>query len=180
MTNSAYQADQPKLLDLISRCAIHDQDAFKELYEQTSGPILGILIRMLNDRDKAEDCLQDAFVQIWNKADQYHAGKGNVFGWMVTIARYRAIDCIRKERPTVELEEASNLLAETPDFGGDHAQLMRCLKQLPEPSAEMIMQSYIAGYTQAELSTRSGQPLGTVKSWMRRGLAALKSCLEND
>ncbi|MDD9893878.1 MAG: sigma-70 family RNA polymerase sigma factor [Gammaproteobacteria bacterium] len=180
MSQAHYQPDQSLLLDLISRCALNDQQAFQALYQETSAAILGSLMRLLPNRDSAEDCLQEAFIQVWNKADQYHEGKGTVFGWMVTIARYRAIDCIRKERPAVDLEQVEPFLGETPKLGGDHAQLLTCLEQLPDESAEMILKSYIAGYTQAELSTSSGTPLGTVKSWMRRGLAALKSCLNNE
>ncbi len=180
MSQAHYVPDQTLLLDLISRCALNDQQAFQTLYQETSSAVLGSLIRLLPNRDSAEDCLQEAFIQVWNKADQYHEGKGSVFGWIITIARYRAIDCIRKERPAVELEKAAPFLGETPELGGDHRQLLKCLEQLPDQSADMILQSYIAGYTQTELSESTGTPLGTVKSWMRRGLAALKSCLKND
>lgn len=180
MSRSHYQPNQEQLLGLISRCAIQDQAAFEALYQEASGPILGVLMQMLPDRSTAEDCLQEAFLQIWHKADQYHQGKGSVFGWMVTIARYRAIDCIRKARPTVELDETQIGLADIPAFSGDEKRLQECLAQLPPDSAELILKSFVAGYTQSELSTSSQTPLGTVKSWIRRGLALLKQCLTHD
>lgn len=177
MTQTPYEPKQEQLLDLVARCAIGDQQAFKTLYDETSPAILGSLVRLLRNRDEAEDCLQDAYFQIWTHADQYHAGKGHVFGWMVTIARYRAIDRIRKVRPHVDSEEVENLLSETPNLGGDHKKLLACLEQLPAASAEMIIKSYVEGYSQSELSKLNNTPLGTVKSWLRRGLAALKQCL---
>lgn len=181
MSSQRYTPDQEQLVSLIGRCSIKDQAAFKALYDETSPAILGLLIRMLPNREAAEDCLQEAFLQFWNNANQYHVGKGPVFSWMITIARYRAIDRIRKQRYDVELSDAESVLVDTADLapvaGTEEKRLQACLAELEPNTASLIVKSYVEGYTQQELSQQTDTPLGTVKSWLRRGLAALKSCM---
>jgi RNA polymerase sigma-70 factor (ECF subfamily) len=188
MADQATAELEPEIGGLIAACARRDRAAFQRLYERTSSQLLACLIRILRNRASAEDALQDVFVQVWNRAAQFDSTRGSAWGWLVAIARYRAIDMRRREsRGAATALPGENDIAidEEPQDElmalGDRATaaLAHCLGALQPRQRECIVLAYQGGLTHAEVASEVGEPLGSVKSWIRRGLAALKRCLES-
>lgn len=176
-----------ELEDLLEACGRRDAAALKALYTRTAPQLLGILVRVLGNRASAEDVLQEVFVSIWQRAGQYDQFKGRAMSWMVAIARNRAIDMQRKFRPTVlldaaELAGAEQLQvtgpAENTEFGSARRSLGRCLELLNTAQRQCLLLAYQSGLTQERIALTMKQPLGSVKSWVRRGLQSLKGCLD--
>ena len=178
---------EDKYADLLQKCAGRDQLAFKKLYEEASPKLLSLCLRLLQDRQLAEDVLQEGFIKIWDKADTYTPGKGKAMTWMATVVRNKALDKLRSlktkaaetevqyeglEFASVDLEPES---LET--LSQDMQGLMECLKSLKPAQRECILLSYYYGHTHQELSDKLGKPLGTIKAWIRRGLEDLRPCL---
>lgn len=177
----------PSLEDLLARVALRDQAAYEALYRTTSGKLFGFVLRILRRQDLAEDCLQDAFVSIWYRAGDYRPERAAAFTWMAAIARNRALDMLRTASSVREIadgEERENLEAAGADMGNaviageDARALMRCLNGLPATHRQAIALAYFRGLAHAELAKTLREPLGTVKTWVRKGLMQLKSCLE--
>jgi len=174
------------LEDLLYRCALHDAKALARLYEITSAKLFGLCLKIVSRLDIAEDVLQDSFINIWNKADQFRGDKGSALSWMVGIVRNKSIDWLRKN--PVSRDVSDDELLELPDTslsneailaaGDDIEALIKCMDDLDVAQREAISTVYYKGYTHKEYSIKNGQPLGTIKSWIRRGLQALKRCLE--
>lgn len=170
--------ENTELEALISACALKDQHAFKVLYDKIAPQIYAVLLRILKRQDWAEEILQESFIQIWKNAHYYHPERGEPLSWMISIARYRAMDLKRKGstgNQKIPGEPIDTLLQV--DL---HNELNYCLEQLDQASRHALVLSYYEGYTHNELSKQLAQPLGTVKSWIRRGFYKLKHCLEND
>lgn len=173
---------------LLTACARRDRDAFQRLYERTAPQLLACLMRILRQRALAEDALQDVFVQVWNRAAQYEPGRGSAWGWLVAIARYRAIDLRRREErrpagtdfPVDEIPDDDDPLDPSALGVGERTARMlgHCLGALQPRQRDCIVLAFQGGLSHAEVADRIGEPLGSVKSWIRRGLAALKRCLE--
>jgi len=181
-------ADGNELDDLLRRCARQDASALQALYAHAAPRLLAVLVRMLGTRAAAEDALQDAFIRIWQQAGQFDRIKGRAMAWMVAIARNRAIDLQRARHPTVlldaaELAAAEQLRVEGPaenvEFDAAHAALRRCLELLGGAQRQCLLLAYQRGLTQERIALAIGQPLGTVKSWVRRGLQSLRACMES-
>jgi RNA polymerase sigma-70 factor, ECF subfamily len=175
--------------ELLGRCAKGDQSALNELYVQVSPQLFAVLLRILRRADLAEEALQDVFVSIWRNAASYRPEKGHALGWLVTITRYRAIDIRRGRRFEVALDDAAEraldqLESTEPEpmanalRAEDNRQLSECLDGLGLAQQRCITLAYLDGCTHEEIAARVGSPLGTVKSWVRRGLQALKECLQ--
>jgi RNA polymerase sigma-70 factor, ECF subfamily len=173
--------------ELLLASAAGDRAAFAQLYEQTAGQLLGLAQRMLRDRAVAEEVVQEGFIRIWTRATEFRPGRGAALAWMVTIVRNGAIDRLRRERPAVPLDlvpegEEWQDPGEDPltltIMSGEARALRGCLDQLDETQRRAIMLAYWHGLSHEELAVRIDAPLGTVKSWIRRGLARLKGCLE--
>jgi RNA polymerase sigma-70 factor, ECF subfamily len=178
--------EQDELARLLQATARGDRAAFARLYEKTAPRLLGAGVHMLRHRDLAEDLLQDVFVKVWHRASEYHAERGGVLTWLFSVQRYLALDRLRARRPTQELDEemAETLAADGPDpstlaMSSDMAARMRgCLEELTDQQRRSVSLAFFEGLTHAELTQRLQTPLGTVKSWIRRGLLSLKRCLE--
>jgi RNA polymerase sigma-70 factor (ECF subfamily) len=178
-----------QLAPLLAATAAGDQRAFRDLYTASSRHLFGLLLRMLKRRDWAEEALQDCYVKIWQKADTYAPDKGAPMTWLMTVARYRALDLLRMKRPEVELPDEEDappmtFAGESADDPQDRAveaegigRLNRCMQGLADEQRRAVLMSYYEGYTHEELAQRLEAPLGTVKSWVRRGLAKLRDCL---
>jgi RNA polymerase sigma-70 factor, ECF subfamily len=181
------EADAADLEALLERCAARDAAAFKVLYQRVAPTLLAILMKMLRRRDVAEDVLQDVFVKVWEQAGQYDRVRGRPFPWLVSIARYRAIDLQRASRPTSVLNEADLELdprfqAPGPtdsDAAGLRSALIRCLEMIAAPQRRCLVLAYENGLTHDQISRALGEPLGTVKSWVRRSLMNLRRCLDS-
>lgn len=177
--------DRAALGDWLTRTGSGDRVAFHSLYQSTKGPLFGIVLRIVGRRDRAEEVLQEAYIRVWNNASQFDPERGAPMAWLVTIARNCALSWRRANPDQVSLDDVAPLAAETgqsglgasmPD-GGDRHTLHRCLQELEREQRECILLAFIEGYTHDELAHRLDRPLGTVKSWIRRGLKRLKDCL---
>jgi len=172
---------------LLNRCALRDERALAELYDVVSPQLFGVLLRILKRRALAEEALQDVMVRVWQRADQYVTYKGRAMAWLSSIARYRAIDLLRAQRVHTSIDDAptdaladsgSNDFAEATTSQRLRNALGDCLSRLNPEQQRCIALAYVDGYSQDQIATTIGSPLGTVKSWVRRGLASLKRCLE--
>ncbi len=162
-----------------------DRAAFAALYERTAPQLFGIALRILRQREEAEDVLQEAFVAVWDRAASFDPIRGSVMTWLVTVLRHRAIDRRRRRaHPEGRLGSEENLLALTAaasdesDRGARLAALQKCLGELEERPRQAVLLAYAYGYTHEELAKRLTTPIGTVKSWVRRSLERLKRCLD--
>ena len=188
MAAETERAAESEVAGLLAACARQDRQAFQRLYERTAPQLLACLIRILRSRALAEDALQDVFVQVWGRAGQYESGRGSAWAWLIAIARYRAIDLQRRERrlaaePYADVDEIPG--EDEPQDAlaalGQRASkaLTNCLEALQPRQRECIVLAYQGGLTHSEVAGQIGEPLGSVKSWIRRGLTALKRCLES-
>lgn len=176
-----------KLSDAIEALAAGDENALASIYSATSAKLFGICLRILNNRDDAEDALQDVYVNLWRNAARFDRDRASPVSWLATFARNRAIDRLRRgkvQAGAVAVDEAMELpnaapLAEEQLLAADrNAQIHRCLETLEDRTRDSIRTAFFQGKTYAELAEIKGVPLGTMKSWVRRGLARLKRCLE--
>ena len=178
--------DPTVLSGLLARSALKDQQAFAELYRRTSSKLLGVALRILRRQDWAEDVLQESFVNIWHHAQDYTQAKSAPMTWMTSIVRNRSLDWLR--RPREETPDDFELMLEytSDDRPGplerladsaDAKRLARCLEQLEPSQRQTIALAFYHGLTHSELAEHLKAPLGTVKTWVRRGLEQLKSCL---
>lgn len=186
-TEARPTAERDATLDrLVAEVAAGDRTAFEALYRATSARLFGICLRVLSDRAEAEDVLQDAFVTIWHRAAQFDANRAGAIAWLSTIARNRAIDRLRarppmSRAPLAAIEDMADP-GTTPERNAesitDRSRLERCLEQLDDRRRSLIRTAFFDGATYDELAARIGAPLGSVKSWIRRGLMQLRTCLE--
>jgi RNA polymerase sigma-70 factor (ECF subfamily) len=173
--------------ELLARTSAGDRAAFAELYRATSPRLFAIALRMLRASDLAEDALQNAYVLIWQKADRYHREQGHAMAWMTTIVRNCAIDVLRSQTRVIRVPEVSGSDAE-PVIAVDADalwaslrtgdRLRQCLEKLQDLERVSICLAYYAGKNHEEIALTLKRPLGSVKSWVRRGLIKLKDCME--
>ena len=170
------------LFPLLCETANGDKQAFARLYQLTSAQIYAVTLKMLKRPELADEATQEAFVKIWHNASAYQTGKGTVLTWMVSIARYRALDLIRYHniRHEVGLDEDMEIPV-SPDnatlMPAEKAKLDACLDELEPSQRQAIHLAYINGLSHQEVVTHMSSPLGTIKSWIRRGLQSLQRCL---
>jgi len=177
-------AEQAELMRLLQATAQGNQQSFEQLYQLTAPNLFSMCIRMLKNRDSAEEVMQEAFVKVWHHASEYHQDRGQVSTWLTSIVRYRALDRIRSQKPTEPLDDdhdqtESDALGplEWTIKGTEMNELEACLDELNDRQKEAIVLSFMEGLTHQELTERTESPLGTIKSWIRRGLQSLKRCL---
>lgn len=164
-----------------------DRSAFRTVYEATSAKLFGVCLRILPDRQTAEDVLQDTYVTVWRKAASFDASRASPITWLVTIARNRAIDRLRSAAPmrnaapvedAHDLADSGPLASDVVEQANEAARLNGCLETLEDRARAVIRTAFFEGATYDELARRENVPLGTMKSWIRRGLMRLRSCLE--
>lgn len=188
MADSAGVESETELARLLAACARQDRQAFQRLYDLSSPQLLGCLIRILRNRALAEEALQEVFVQVWRRAAEFKRDRGSSWAWLIAITRYRAIDLQRRERRLAG--EGTEGIENIGGSDEPHDQLMslgrraaatldRCVAALQPRQRDCILLSYQGGLSHAEVATQIGEPLGSVKSWIRRGLTALRRCLES-
>jgi RNA polymerase sigma-70 factor (ECF subfamily) len=183
--------DDSELVRLLYRAGHGDQAAFARLYEHTASRLNSVCLQLLGRREDAEEALQETYVRIWHQADSYSPARGSVLTWMISIARYRAIDQIRRrgrrrhsesdpleQAPEAALADPARGPQEISALTADASALAYCMDTLTDAQRQAIHLAFIEGLTHSELCTRLGSPLGSVKSWVRRGLQALKRCLQ--
>ena len=184
--------DNEELMGLLARCALRDQKALEALYQKTATYLNGVAYHILGSADSSNDVLQESFVQIWNNAVNYSPTQGKPTTWLTSIVRYRAIDKLRHEkrhqnRPYHE-EEADILLSTPSDDTQEEVysryrlneQLRKCLDAMNDKFKQSIELAYLYGYSREELAETLGTNTNTVKSWLKRGGAKLKICMEDE
>lgn len=167
---------------LLARIADGDAGAFAALYDRHAPRLLGFLTRMLGERAEAEDVLQVTFLQVWRRAVQFDPGRAGAAAWLHVVARSRATDVLRRRRPVVSADAATEDASASPDTRlaqeDTREDVERALKHLPENQRSAIRLAFYAGMTHVQIADRLSVPLGTVKTWIRRGMHQLKSLLE--
>jgi RNA polymerase sigma-70 factor (ECF subfamily) len=172
---------------LIHRVAQKDRQAFALLYDATAPKLLGTVLRILRDREWANDVIQDSYLKIWQKAGQFQDGKSSPITWLVSIARNSAIDELRKHpagRTTNsdELDEMPGRQTSAQEQLEDQraaTQLNHCIDQLEKDRQDMVRLAYLNGWSREDLASQFEQPVNTVKTWLHRALKQLKRCLES-
>lgn len=186
-----------ELSQLLAQTGLGDRRAFAELYRRTSAHLFGVVLRIQRDRAAAEDLLQEVFVSVWKHAAGFDAARSQPLTWLTSIARNRAIDGLRRAsaRPQADTGRGSDDADDGPDpvdalpdegpgplellgRASDARALGRCLERLTPPQRQSVALAFFDGLSHAEVAEQLHQPLGTVKSWVRRALMSLKACLE--
>ena len=178
--------DADPLRPLLAQCALGNRQAFETLYRSVSPRLHGVALRFMGRTDLAEEVLQEAFVRIWYNASRYEAHLSAPMTWMVNITRNLAIDQLRKhrEQPLADGQQDA-LIDDAPSAHDqlDHERqahaLNRCLDTLDGMQRRSISVAYFQGLSCSELATQLAAPLGSVKSWIRRGMERLRRCLES-
>lgn len=172
------------LVYALAKIAQGDRQAFSGFYQQTHRAVYGMCLHLLRDKDEACDVLQETYIQVWHHAGEYHCDRGSVLNWMMSIGRYRCLDALRRRRHEVDFDSVSSTQTspapgpmENAHSQADRQRLSDCLKDLDERYRSSIEMAYFRGFTHQELAVAMGQPLGTTKSWVRRGLDVLRRCL---
>jgi len=169
---------------LLRRCAGGDKAAFRQLYDLSAPRLYAVALRITRQTSLAADAVHDAFLQVWQHADRFDADRGSAETWLISLARYRALDLIRRHGREIAGVEMPERADEDPDQlerlmrQREGAALGRCLDRLEADKRQLVVLAFTDGLTHAELSSRLNTPLGTVKSWIRRGLQDLRRCLE--
>jgi len=172
-------------VELLKAIVARDEVALAQLYDRYRVILFGLLMRILNNREEAEDVLQEVFLQVWRKAEDFDEDRGRPFTWLVTLARSRGIDRLRTLGARERVAEAS--AREVPEEVSDAAAdafkseqrgiVSDALAKLPDEQKRPLMLAYFDGLTQSEIATHLGAPLGTVKTRMRTGLMRLRELL---
>jgi RNA polymerase sigma factor (sigma-70 family) len=188
---------QAQLAALLSRVSLGDRVAFRTLYEQSGAHLLGVILRIQRNRAVAEEVLQEVFVAVWQSAQSFNPALSQASTWLSSVARNRAIDSLRRAQAAPQTvnryqvdgdQEEKDMLQDLPseDLGpldlleqaSDARALQHCMQELNKAQRRSLALAFYQGLTHAEVADQLGEPLGTVKSWVRRGLLTLKSCLE--
>lgn len=186
------KAESPdtQLIALIDRVALADESALRELYELTSSKLYGVAVRVVSNRSWAEDVLQEAFINIWRIAGDYKATLSPPMAWLCLIVRSRGLDFLRRrnsDRADV-VQELDDVMSDTMEgdsanpmdtaLAGEQAwALHQCLSQLGNKQREVVSLAYLRDLSHGELAEQLKLPLGTVKTWIRRGLEQLRGCM---
>jgi RNA polymerase sigma-70 factor (ECF subfamily) len=165
--------------DLIHQIATGNRTALAEIYDRYSGLIHALALRILRDGADAEEIVQDTFLQAWRQADRFDRGRGSASAWLVTIARSRALDRLRRRGPQSHSEVTESALVSEPvgDVVVGHA-VRKVLDTLPVEQRRALELAYYEGLSQSEIAKRTGDPLGTVKTRIRLGLGHLRDVLK--
>lgn len=184
----ATDAARTRLVEALVATGAEDRAAFATLYNLTSAKLFGVCLRICGERQAAEDVLSEVYLTIWRRAGAYEPGRASPISWLATIARNRAIDWRRSagRKVVVNLDDAPEVADPDPSAeermvtNDEDQRLHLCLDQLEDKQRGAIRTAFFDGLTYAELAKREGVPLGTMKSWVRRGLIRLKDCLSDD
>jgi len=180
------QAESGLLAALIAGVARQDRRAFKALYDATAPKLFGIVLRIVRDRAVAEEVLQDVFLRVWQNAATYAPEAGQPLTWLASVARYRAIDVVRRRREIAigSSEEGDDWVESIVDLRDGEAELIdrdrlrHCLGRLEEAQRTCLVLAYCEGFSREELAARYGRPVNTIKTWLHRGLLSLRGCLD--
>jgi RNA polymerase sigma factor (sigma-70 family) len=184
-----------ELASLLARTGLGDRAAFAALYEHTSAQLFGVVLRIQRDRAQAEDVLQEVYVNVWRAASGFDAAQSQPLTWLTSVARNRAIDSLRRSRVQPQaaaapagVEEEDDPYAGLADEQAGPVELLQracearaltdCIQHLSASQRQSVALAFYDGLSHAEVAAQLRQPLGTVKSWLRRALQSLKNCLD--
>jgi RNA polymerase sigma-70 factor (ECF subfamily) len=159
-----------------------NQEAMGRLYDRYSSIVYSVALRVLGETAAAEDVLQEIFMQLWRNPSSFDATRGNVAPWLAVVARNRALDLLRKRKPQTEIEEIT--VSVEPDLAGDAdrkrvtSKIRSTLQQMPAAQRSALEMAYFEGYSHSEISEKTGEPLGTIKTRIRTGLMLLRKAVE--
>lgn len=185
--NEPVAAARAALAADLAAVARGDRRAFAAVYERTSAKLFGVCLRILGNRSEAEDALQEAYVNVWRNAASFDAAKASPISWLAALARNKAIDRLRNRasRPQEAIgDEVMTIADPAPSAltlvsaAQDGQRLAGCIGELDDRQGAAIRNAFFGGLTYVELAEREVVPLGTMKSWIRRGLQRLRECLE--
>ena len=178
-------ATSAELAQLLERVGNGDRDAFAEVYAATAMKLFGIVSRILRRRELAEEVLQEVYLRIWERASDFDSARASPITWMATIARNRALDEVRRRElnyvpageDVLEFPDPTRLASEQVELSEDLRRLEQCLGELDPERRDAIRLAYLDGFSRNDLAARFSIPVGTVKTWLHRGLKQLKDCL---
>ncbi len=185
-----------ELAQLLSRAGLGDRSAFQSLYQNTSGHLYAVVLRIQRDRAQAEDLLQEIYVSVWKAAAGFDAARSQPLTWLTHIARNRAIDSLRRARSMPRTQSLTGDDDDGPDphegvaddnpgpldllgQASDKRALSACMGRLTPAQRQSVALAFFDGLSHAEVAAHLREPLGTVKSWVRRALMTLKTCLDD-
>jgi RNA polymerase sigma factor (sigma-70 family) len=184
------ESTDSQLIALIDRVALADESALKELYDLTSSKLYGVAVRVVSNRSWAEDVVQEAFINVWRIAPDYKATLSPPMAWLCLIVRSRGLDFLRRRTSdrADQVRELDDVMAETLEgnspnpmdtaLAGEQALALHdCLSQLENKQREVVSLAYLRDLSHGELAQQLKLPLGTVKTWIRRGLEQLRGCM---
>jgi RNA polymerase sigma-70 factor (ECF subfamily) len=170
---------------LLSRVAIGDRAAFRQLYDCTGAKLFGVTLRILRNRAEAEEALQEVYVKVWQRADRFASDGASPISWLVAVARNHCLDRLRSRRaPAEDIDEVYDLADASPDpeasaiAANERTRIDGCLGELDDDRADAVRGAYLDGYSYDELASRHRVPLNTMRTWLRRSLIRLRECLE--
>ncbi len=185
-------SDGEEEVRLMERVKAKEADALETLYDLYNKLLFGMILSIVKNNEEAEDVLQEVFVNIWQKAETFNAKRGNVYGWLVTLARNKAIDHIRSKgyktqdkasvsihEPTVLLESDKFDPLQTTIYSDRTEMVKKALAKIPEAQRQVLEVAYYEGLTQSEISDHLNIPLGTVKTRTRQGMIKLRTMLKS-
>lgn len=194
---NAWTERSRELSHLLAKSGLGDRAAFAQLYERTSAHLFAVVLRINRDRAQAEDVLQEVYVNVWRAAQSFDAAQSQPLTWLTSIARNRAIDSLRRRQAEPQTQSAplssegdedrdvyDDVADTTPgplallSQASDARALGRCMQGLSAQQRQSVALAFYDGLSHAEVAEQMRQPLGTVKSWVRRALLALKTCLD--
>jgi len=184
--------ENQRLVNLLARVALRDQQAFKELYDLTSAHLYGVALRYLRTASTAEEILQEAYINVWQQAGTYAATLSSPMTWLISVVRNKALDHLRKFKRETETTESVDTAGEGQvEAIAEHADphelfsaateaivLRRCVALLDAPQRQSLALAFYDGLSHSELAEHLRVPLGTAKAWVRRGLERLRKCIE--
>lgn len=192
-----WPAASVELAQWLARAGVGDRAAFARLYERTSGHLFAVVLRIQRDRGVAEEVLQEIYVAVWKAAAGFDAARSQPMTWLTGIARNRAIDSLRRQQTQPQIDAVAHTsdddgapdpLAQQPDDApgpldllgraSDARALGQCMERLSAAQRQSVALAFFDGLSHAEVAERLREPLGTVKSWVRRALSSLRQCLE--
>ncbi|APW38544.1 RNA polymerase subunit sigma [Rhodoferax koreense] len=189
-TDAHHAADTFDYERALQRCARGDRMALQEIYRRESRHLLGVVLRIVRQRQQAEDVVHDAFINIWSRAEGFDATRGSGRGWIYSVARNLALNAVRNGAREVSVDEETAEALEVRQAMDAHSQtvdafalnasvgrLNDCLARLEPGRRNCILYAYVDGCSHGEIAQRTQTPLGTVKAWIKRGMHTLKECM---
>ena len=178
--------ERDELSQLLARVAVGNQGAFAELYRRTSAKLFGVCLRMLVDHGEAEEVLQEIYTTVWRRAQSFDATRASAITWLMALARNKVIDRLRQrhEHAPSHQVDLDGLVDDQPgpatqaEASQEYRRLQQCLEALEPRQRQSVRAAFFSGATYSELAMRCQVPLGTMKSWIRRGLLQLRTCLD--